>query len=103
MVEPDRPMSGTAVCYWLRRRRRYTSVDGVNAATRRVQKVHPASRDIALGTNGSRPFQKVGTGSIPATSTLIMPLTCNDAVQRSRIPLPPPPLRGNGFRVFSAY
>ena len=38
-------------------------------------------------------------GSIPATSTVIMPLTCNDAVQRSRIPLPPPPLRGNGLSV----
>jgi len=29
-------------------------------------------------------------------------LTCDDAVQRSRIPLPPPPLQGNGFHVFSA-
>jgi len=32
-----------------------------------------------------------------------MPLTCDDALQRCRIPLPPPPLQGNGFRVFSAY
>jgi hypothetical protein len=75
-------------------------VDGVNAATRRVQNVHPASRDFARDPTVSRRFQTVGTGSIPATSTLIMPLTCNDAVSRSRIPLPPPPLRCNGFRVF---
>ncbi len=51
---------------------------------------HPASRDFALRTNGSRCYESVRTGSIPATSTLIMPLTCNDAVSRSRIPLPPP-------------
>jgi len=37
--------------------------------------VHPASRDFALLPNGSRRFQTVRTGSIPATSTLIMPLT----------------------------
>jgi hypothetical protein len=34
---------------------------------------------------------------------MITPLTSDDAVQRSLAGLPPPLLRGNGFRVFSAY
>jgi hypothetical protein len=64
------------------------AVDGVNGRTQGVPTESDGSRDFARGTTGFRWFQTVRTGSIPATSTVIMPLTCNDAVQRSRIPLP---------------
>ena len=82
-----------------------------------------AEKSTAGSARRSPDMKSKDAGSIPATSTVIMPLTrrfiesarttvrlrdgaglltCDDAVQRSRIPLPPPPLQGNGFHVFSA-
>ena len=48
--------------------------------------VYPASRDFALHSNGSRWFQTVRTGSIPATSTmaaLLEPLATRAVASRS--------------------
>ena len=54
-------------------------VDGVNVWTRRDRIGADGTRRVLLRTDEIRPVPTVRTGSIPATSTPVRPLTCGNA------------------------